>query len=89
MLVVLGQASSTDYGPLHRYIADELALERTRLLYQGAGVPTLFMLLTGLACTYLLWTPAAVLLLPVWWHRRKREQNPGRKRRDEGHRHGE
>jgi diguanylate cyclase (GGDEF)-like protein/PAS domain S-box-containing protein len=59
-------ATSARQSGLQRRIAGELALERTRLLYQGAGVPTLFMLLTGLACTHLLWSPDAVLLLPVW-----------------------
>ncbi len=36
----------------------ELAVERTRLLYQGSQVPTLLMLLSGLACAYLLWNPS-------------------------------
>ncbi|MDP9529074.1 EAL domain-containing protein [Pseudomonas protegens] len=44
----------------------EMAVERTRLLYQGSLLPTLFMLLNGLVCTWLLWSPARYLLLSVW-----------------------
>ena len=33
---------------LHQQFATEIAVERTRLLYQGSQVPTLFMLLGGL-----------------------------------------
>lgn len=46
--------------------AAELAVERTRLLYQGSQVPTLYMLLSGLACAYLLWSPDNSQRLMVW-----------------------
>ncbi|PYC29503.1 diguanylate cyclase [Aquipseudomonas alcaligenes] len=46
--------------------ATEIAVERTRLLYQGSQVPTLFMLLSGLACAALLWQPQPSLLLAGW-----------------------
>ena len=46
--------------------AAELAVERTRLLYQGSQVPTLFMLLSGLACAYLLWSPENAVRLSGW-----------------------
>ncbi|MES2820238.1 MAG: EAL domain-containing protein [Pseudomonadota bacterium] len=46
--------------------ATAMAAERTRLLYQGSRVPTLFMLLNGLACAYLLWNPQDSLLLSGW-----------------------
>jgi diguanylate cyclase (GGDEF)-like protein/PAS domain S-box-containing protein len=46
--------------------AAELAVERTRLLYQGSQVPTLFMLLSGLACAYLLWNPENAVRLSGW-----------------------
>ncbi|WP_314409263.1 EAL domain-containing protein [Pseudomonas kuykendallii] len=46
--------------------ATQIAIERTRLLYQGSRLPTLFMLLTGLACAYLLWSPQESLWLAVW-----------------------
>ena len=44
-----------DSAPLRPPFAADLAIERTRLLYQGSRVPTLFMLLNGLACACLLW----------------------------------
>ncbi|MDP3846979.1 MAG: EAL domain-containing protein [Pseudomonas sp.] len=47
-------------------LAAERAVERTRLLYQGSQVPTLFMLLSGLACAYLLWSPENTLRLSGW-----------------------
>ena len=46
--------------------AAEWTVERTRLLYQGSQVPTLFMLLSGLACAYLLWTSANAVRLSSW-----------------------
>ncbi|MDO9320479.1 MAG: EAL domain-containing protein [Pseudomonas sp.] len=47
-------------------LAAERAVERTRLLYLGSQVPTLFMLLSGLACAYLLWSPENTLRLSGW-----------------------
>ncbi|WP_397450663.1 EAL domain-containing protein [Pseudomonas sp. NA-150] len=46
--------------------AAQLALERTRLLYQGSLMPTLFMLLNGLLCAWLLWSPQRYLLASIW-----------------------
>ena len=51
---------------LHQQFATEIAVERTRLLYQGSQVPTLFMLLSGLTCAALLWQPQPSLLLAGW-----------------------
>ncbi|HSX72154.1 MAG TPA: PAS domain-containing protein, partial [Pseudomonas sp.] len=51
---------------IHQQFATEIAVERTRLLYQGSQVPTLFMLLGGLACAGLLWQPQPSLLLAGW-----------------------
>jgi len=53
-------------GEIRRQFATDIAVERTRLLYQGSRVPSLFMLLNGLACAYLLWAPQNRLLLSVW-----------------------
>ena len=47
------------------FMAD-LAVERTRLLYQGSQVPTLLMLLSGVACAYLLWNPSNSTRLAGW-----------------------
>ncbi|XSS63333.1 EAL domain-containing protein [Pseudomonas sp. B11] len=51
---------------IRQHYAVEIAVERTRLLYQGSLLPTLFMLLNGLVCTWLLWSPSRYLLLSVW-----------------------
>ncbi len=51
---------------LHRHFASDLEAERTRLLYLGSRVPTLFMLLNGLACASLLWGPDSGGLLVGW-----------------------
>ena len=51
---------------LRRQFATQLSVERTRLLYQGSLLPTLFMLFTGLLCAWLLWSPARYLLVGVW-----------------------
>jgi len=51
---------------IRQRFATDIAIERTRLLYQGSRVPTLFMLLNGLACAYLLWNPQNGLLLGGW-----------------------
>lgn len=44
----------------------QLALERTRLLYQGSLLPTLFMLLNGLLCAWLLAAPQHYLVVSLW-----------------------
>ena len=51
---------------MREHFATDLALERTRLLYQGSQIPTLFMLLNGLACAWLLWNSANTWLLSGW-----------------------
>jgi len=50
---------------LRRQFATELSVERTRLLYQGSLLPTLFMLLNGLLCAWLMWRPGHRLLVGV------------------------
>ena len=55
-----------DDAELRLSAAAELKVERTRLLYQGSQVPTLFMLLSGLACAYLLWSPENAVRLAGW-----------------------
>lgn len=47
--------SLADSREIRQLFATDIAAERTRLLYQGSRIPTLFMLLNGLACAYLLW----------------------------------
>lgn len=51
---------------LYRQFAAPLALERTRLLYQGSLLPTLFMFLNGLVCAWLLWGAERYLLVWIW-----------------------
>ncbi len=51
---------------IRKQFATELAVERTRLLYQGSLLPTLFMLINGLVCAWLLWSPQRYLLVSVW-----------------------
>lgn len=51
---------------IRKHYAMEMAVERTRLLYQGSLLPTLFMLLNGLVCAWLLWSPQRYLLVSVW-----------------------
>ncbi|NIE75675.1 EAL domain-containing protein [Pantoea sp. Ap-967] len=51
---------------VRRQFATQLSVERTRLLYQGSLLPTLFMLFNGLLCAWLLWSPARYLLVIVW-----------------------
>ncbi len=59
-------ASPQTTRSVRRQFATQLSVERTRLLYQGSLLPTLFMLLTGLLCAWLLWAPARYLLVSVW-----------------------
>ncbi|MCX2896609.1 EAL domain-containing protein [Pseudomonas mandelii] len=51
---------------IRRQYAMEMAVERTRLLYQGSLLPTLFMLINGLVCAGLLWSPQRYFLVSVW-----------------------
>ncbi|MGO0631114.1 putative bifunctional diguanylate cyclase/phosphodiesterase [Pseudomonas sp. SAR267] len=51
---------------VRRQFATQLSVERTRLLYQGSLLPTVFMLLTGLLCAWLVWSPGRYLLVGVW-----------------------
>ncbi|MEB0043427.1 EAL domain-containing protein [Pseudomonas sp. MH10] len=46
--------------------AQQIATDRTRLLYQGSLLPTLFMLLNGLICSGLLWSPKRQMLISIW-----------------------
>ncbi len=51
---------------IREQFATQLAVERTRLLYQGSLLPTLFMLLNGLVCAWLLWSPQRYMLVSIW-----------------------
>ncbi|CAI9009181.1 diguanylate cyclase [Pseudomonas chlororaphis] len=51
---------------VRKQYAMEMVVERTRLLYQGSLLPTLFMLLNGLVCAWLLWSPERYWLVSVW-----------------------
>ena len=51
---------------IRKQYAMEMAVERTRLLYQGSLLPTLFMLINGLVCAGLLWSPQRHFLVSVW-----------------------
>ncbi|MDE1168844.1 MAG: EAL domain-containing protein [Pseudomonas sp.] len=51
---------------IRRKYAAQLVVERTRLLYQGSLLPTLFMLLNGLVCAWLLWSPQHYLIVSIW-----------------------
>jgi diguanylate cyclase (GGDEF)-like protein/PAS domain S-box-containing protein len=51
---------------IRRQYAMEMAVERTRLLYQGSLLPTLFMLINGLVCAGLLWSPQRYFLVSFW-----------------------
>ena len=51
---------------IREQFATQLAVERTRLLYQGSLLPTLFMLLNGLVCAGLLWSPQRYFLVSIW-----------------------
>lgn len=57
---------SDDARAIRQQFATEIAVERTRLLYQGSQVPTFFMLLSALACAGLLWQPQESWLLAGW-----------------------
>ena len=51
---------------IRKQYAMEMAVERTRMLYQGSLLPTLLMLLNGLVCAGLLWDPQRYVLVSVW-----------------------
>ena len=51
---------------IRQQYATQMAVERTRLLYQGSLLPTVFMLLNGLVCAALLWSPQRYELVSVW-----------------------
>lgn len=51
---------------IRKQYAVEMTVERTRLLYQGSLLPTLFMLINGLVCAGLLWSPQRYFLITVW-----------------------
>lgn len=51
---------------IQEQFATQIAVERTRLLYQGSLLPTLFMLVNGLVCSGLLWNPQRALLITIW-----------------------
>ncbi|MBU6958291.1 EAL domain-containing protein [Pseudomonas sp. CVAP len=57
---------SVDPRVIRKQYAMELAVERTRLLYQGSLLPTLFMLINGLVCAGLLWSPQRYFLVSIW-----------------------
>jgi len=59
-------ASPETARSVRRQFATQLSIERTRLLYQGSLLPTLLMLINGLLCAWLLWSPARYLLVSVW-----------------------
>lgn len=58
------------FAPVQRALDTDFSAslmgERTRLLYQGSLVPTLLMLLTGLVCSWILWSPGHHLLVSLW-----------------------
>ncbi len=51
---------------IRQQYASPLAVERTRLLYQGSLLPTLFMFINGAVCAFLLWSPERYLLVSIW-----------------------
>lgn len=51
---------------IRKQYATQMAVERTRLLYQGSLLPTLFMLINGLVCAAMLWEPSRYFLVSVW-----------------------
>ena len=50
------QEVTLDPRQAERQFATDIAVERTRLLFQGSRLPTMLMLLVGLACSLLLWS---------------------------------
>ena len=66
MTFVTGPAPTEGQRDIRRNFAAQLAVERTRLLYQGSLLPTLLMLLNGLVCAWLLWDPRHYVLVSIW-----------------------
>ena len=60
------QAPAVVEQGIQNKFAAQLAVERTRLLYQGSLLPTLFMLLNGLLCAWLFWSPRYYLAISIW-----------------------
>lgn len=60
------QEMTLDPQQTEHQFATDIAVERTRLLFQGSRLPTLLMLLVGLACPLLLWHQQSVPLLALW-----------------------
>lgn len=62
-----GNGPKPTSGPeITALFATDIAAQRTRMLYQGAQVPTLFMLLSGVVCAFLLWGALPPELLVSW-----------------------
>ncbi|WP_122315131.1 bifunctional diguanylate cyclase/phosphodiesterase [Pseudomonas cichorii] len=59
-------ASDTSRRGIRNKFATRLVVERTRLLYQGSLLPTLFMFISGLVCAGLLWSPERYVLVSIW-----------------------
>lgn len=57
--------SPLEQQALQERYAAQLAVERTRLLYQGSLLPTLLMLLNGGLCAWLLWTPRHYVVVSI------------------------
>jgi diguanylate cyclase (GGDEF)-like protein/PAS domain S-box-containing protein len=60
------QEVTLDPHQAERQFATDIAVERTRLLFQGSRLPTLLMLLVGLACSLLLWNQQGAPMLAAW-----------------------
>ena len=60
------QEVTLDPHQAERQFATDIAVERTRLLFQGSRLPTLLMLLVGLACSLLLWSQQSAPMLAAW-----------------------
>jgi diguanylate cyclase (GGDEF)-like protein/PAS domain S-box-containing protein len=59
-------AARVSRDSIRQQYAGQLAVERTRLLYQGSLLPTLLMFINGAVCAFLLWSPERYLLVSVW-----------------------
>ena len=59
-------ATRVSRDSIRQQYAGPLAVERTRLLYQGSLLPTLLMFINGAVCAFLLWSPERYLLVSVW-----------------------
>lgn len=59
-------ATRVSRDSIREQYAGPLAVERTRLLYQGSLLPTLLMFINGAVCAFLLWSPERYLLVSIW-----------------------